>query len=374
MLIYLIFIGFGCTDDVQSGFAFTVDSVSFDAYQNMPVNPSNIQYIETDSAQYLFAYNPFVRDLFLLNFPSGNPIHRIHLEKEGVHGISSFNGGTFTGNDSIWYLSNPPEVGLLNFRGEILESKRVEDDLIPLTYLSAPSDKMLYRKGNKIFATQPLFMNHHQMNKEDIQKQRLIFSYNMINDSIQWYDVHYPENYWDKGKKTSGISWSERNGKLYIAPWFDHEIMIFDIDREEIIDTKTVKSNHVEKFMYANDTPGGADEGFLLTFSHEQYSTFLYDKYRDVFYRFFLPSFSPEELGEFNYRDLLISRPYLGVMVLDKDLNVIGEHIFDKFHIYTSSNHFVGKEGLYLSLNNLFDPDYDEEKFRYLIFKPEVNH
>ncbi|WP_143155974.1 hypothetical protein [Cyclobacterium lianum] len=92
-----------------------------------------------------------------------------------------------------------------------------------------------------------------------------------------------------------------------------------------------------------------------------------------MFYRLFFPGFEMDQLGEdLNYRDLIISRPYLGVMVLDSDLNIIGEHVFDKFQIYTLSNRFVGKKGLYLSMNNIFDPDYDEEMFRYLIFTPEL--
>jgi len=361
--------------DVHPTVNFSVDSIAFDAYENIPVNPSNIQYIDTDSAEYFLAYNPFVRNLCLLDFRSGKTIQKIHLEKEGEHGISSFNGGSLTGNDSVWYLSNPPSIGLLNFRGEKLKSKRVEDNLKPLTYLSAPSDKMLHPRGSKIFVAQPLFMDHHHMKKEDIQKQRLVFSYNMVTDSVEWHEVYYPKNYWDKGKKTSGFSWAERKGKLYIAPWYDHEIQIFDLDKEEVTQSKSVKSEYVNQFLYANKLPSGANEGFLLTFSHDQYSTFLYDEYRDVFYRFFLPSFNIQDLGdEYNYRDLLISRPYLGVMVLDKDLKVIGEHILDKFQVYTSSNHFVGRNGLYLSLNNLFNPDYDEDRFRYLVLKFDMNH
>jgi len=65
------------------------------------------------------------------------------------------------------------------------------------------------------------------------------------------------------------------------------------------------------------------------------------------------------------YRD----RPFTGVMVFDKDLNVLGEHLFDKFQVHTYSNIFVGEEGLYLSLNNENSPDYDEDHLRYMVVK-----
>nr|MBI1230636.1 hypothetical protein [Cytophagales bacterium] len=39
------------------------------------------------------------------------------------------------------------------------------------------------------------------------------------------------------------------------------------------------------------------------------------------------------------YRD----RPFTGVMVLENDVNVLGEHLFDKFQVHASSNVFEKK-------------------------------
>lgn len=54
-------------------------------------------------------------------------------------------------------------------------------------------------------------------------------------------------------------------------------------------------------------------------------------------------------------------------MVLDRDLNVLGEYVFEKFQIHAGSKMFVGKKGLYLSLNNENSPDFNEETLRYLV-------
>ena len=56
-------------------------------------------------------------------------------------------------------------------------------------------------------------------------------------------------------------------------------------------------------------------------------------------------------------------------MILDKDLNLMGEHVLDKFQVHASSNIFVGEEGLYLSLNNLNHPDYDEDHLKYMVVR-----
>jgi hypothetical protein len=75
----------------------------------------------------------------------------------------------------------------------------------------------------------------------------------------------------------------------------------------------------------------------------------------------------------YNHDDLELSRPYMGVMVLDGDLNVLGEHIFAQFEVFSQWNHFVGENGLYLSMNKVFNPEYNEDELRYLIFTPELD-
>jgi hypothetical protein len=102
------------------------------------------------------------------------------------------------------------------------------------------------------------------------------------------------------------------------------------------------------------------------------YGPMIYDRYRDVFYRIFLPAvklerdYSDEELNTLNY-----NRPFYGISVLDKDLNILTEYKFDENEVIINSNFFVGEKGLYLSINNLLHPDYNEDEFRYLILTVE---
>lgn len=215
---------------------------------------------------------------------------------------------------------------------------------------------------------QPLFMNHHFMEKASIQKHSLIYSYNMGTDQTKWYDVYYAEDYWDDGKKPSEFSWARRENKLYIAPWYDHEIQVIDMQKEQLDNRVAAKSDYISDFSYVDKIPGSREESLINRLSHDLYGIILYDKYRDCFYRFFYPGYTDDEdlsiekLSNFNR-----SRPFTGVMVLDKGLNVIGEHVFDKFQVHASSNVFVGEEGLYLSLNNENSPDYDEDHLRYMV-------
>ena len=58
------------------------------------------------------------------------------------------------------------------------------------------------------------------------------------------------------------------------------------------------------------------------------------------------------------------------VIVFDKDLNIIGETKFPgNKYLYKMS--FVGRDGLYISENNLKSPKFDENKLKFACFKLE---
>ena len=369
----LILLATGCKGSVEEkALDYKTSLLEIKLLETTPVNPWYTQLIASDSGEYLFLLNHFEDKFQFLELPSGKIAHEIAIQREGEHGVSGFNAGTVTSWDSLWVTNRPPNLVLTNFNGEVSKRIPIIDDQIPLTTIKSNFDRRIHQYGNKIFGSQPLFMDHHGMNKDAIQKQRLVFSLDINTGDVKWYDVFYREDYWDNGKKPSGYSWTEKEGKLYIAPWHDHEIQVFDMASGTVTNRKEVKSFHVNKFNYVNEIPP-IEKAWLDRFSSDRYENFLYDKYRDVFYRIFLPSFDPENLEEeYNHRELEFSRPYSGVMVLDSELNIIGEHIFDKFQVYSLNNHFVGEKGLYISANNPFNPEYNEDMLRYLIFTPEL--
>ncbi len=97
-----------------------------------------------------------------------------------------------------------------------------------------------------------------------------------------------------------------------------------------------------------------------------QYSNFVYDRYRDVYYRFFYPKVvfnnteSMFENGEF--------RKQFSIIIMDKDLNVIGETLFPE-NTYNPYMYFVAPEGLYISTNHIKNPDFDEDYLKFELFE-----
>ena len=96
-----------------------------------------------------------------------------------------------------------------------------------------------------------------------------------------------------------------------------------------------------------------------------RYWHIMYDKYRNVYYRF----------AEMPYKLASNESPYdepkgkeFSVIVLNADFEIIGETKFPgKKYFYKKS--FVGREGLYISENNLENPQFDENKLVFTCFK-----
>ena len=97
------------------------------------------------------------------------------------------------------------------------------------------------------------------------------------------------------------------------------------------------------------------------------YCHIMYDKYRDVYYRFAeMPyELQPDESPVDDPKGREFS-----VIVFDKDFNIIGETKFPgNKYFYKMS--FVGRDGLYISENNLANPEFDEDKLVFACFALE---
>lgn len=333
-----------------------------------------IQLVDTDSGEYIFLYNHVIKKLQISEFPSGKLVLNIPLEFDEEKRVRRFTGATLISKDTIGVTFYPPAIGLINFSGDLIKFEPLNEESFNVSHIGNGSFTPLFKEKNEIFGAQPFLMNHHQMEKSDIQKQHLLYSFNLNSNSFRWQPVFYGENYWDNGKKLSYFAWAKRENKIYLSPFYDHEIQVYDLDTKKVILKDGVKSKYVNEFNIVNELPSNAEESILNTIGNDQYETFLYDKYRDIFYRIFLPGYNPSEKHTIEeLRILERSRPFTGIMVLDKDLNPILEHIFEKFEVHSSDNFLVGRNGLYVSTNNMNRDDFTEDYFKYKLLKITVD-
>jgi len=61
------------------------------------------------------------------------------------------------------------------------------------------------------------------------------------------------------------------------------------------------------------------------------------------------------------------SRQSVGIMVLDKDLNVLSEYVFDHWEVHPQF--LVGRKGLYVSTNNMYRDDFSDDFSSYQLME-----
>ena len=97
------------------------------------------------------------------------------------------------------------------------------------------------------------------------------------------------------------------------------------------------------------------------------YTHVLYDKYRNVYYRFVeLPYELQDDESPFEEPK---GREF-SVIVFDRNFQIIGETKFPGGKYFYKMS-FVGRDGLYISENNLANPEFDEDKLVFACFKLE---
>lgn len=344
------------------------EKVSFQVNNLASTNPAMGDLYASDSGEYLFLYNHVLKNLQISEFPSNELRLNIPLEFESEKRAKQFTGATLVGKDSIFVTFYPPAIGMINFKGELLFEEKLIGGDFQISHIGNGTQIPIFLNGSSLYGAQPFLIDHHRMSKEDVQRQQLVYSYDLGAKTSQWHNVTYAKDYWDGGKKLSYYSWAKRGDLIYISPFYDHEIQVFDTKTNTVIVKKQVPSSHVRRFNVVNEMPGSPDEALTHRLENGQYETFLYDKYRDVFYRMFFPPFEIEE--NYTYAQLNLmerSRPLVGIMVLDKDLNLIAEHVFDKFEVHP---HFlVSQKGLYVSTNNMNRDDFSDDYASYQLME-----
>jgi hypothetical protein len=167
----------------------------------------------------------------------------------------------------------------------------------------------------------------------------------------------FPKDYLSRGLKQLEYSLVSREDRIVVSFMGDHRIFTTTLDSGDW-ESREAGSGFLEETMptLSKDVDGrGFNEYF---FAKSRYESLIYDSYRKVYYRFAFPTVGVESDEQLSA--LRSSPGAFVVMVLDEDLNVLTERKFEAGS-YLPSNFFVGKKGLYLSVNHPDNPENRED-------------
>ncbi|MCF6341466.1 MAG: DUF4221 domain-containing protein [Bacteroidales bacterium] len=126
-------------------------------------------------------------------------------------------------------------------------------------------------------------------------------------------------------------------------------------------------------FKYPDPVPNKQiswEEGRVLFLENPRYESIAYDAYKNIYYRFCLLAIEIEK-GKKYSPYIHLEMPFT-VIVLDSAFNTMTEKKFEK-HLFNTSEYFITSKGLWISANNPENPNFDEERLRYVLFALEKN-
>jgi hypothetical protein len=200
---------------------------------------------------------------------------------------------------------------------------------------------------------------------EKSTKLELTFDLNTRKASFQ--NVSYPSTY-------HGATWGmshaipcrimNNKGQFIYSFGIDPLIYVYGNDFKE---SKTYKadSDYIKEISpFDRKLEPNANKDYFIETPY--YGEILYDKYRGVYYRFARQGISISDSQE--NTNMWENKP-CSVIILDKNFKKIGETLLEPIKTYYPRDSFVAEEGLYISNNHPQNPNLDENKLKFTIFK-----
>ena len=335
----------------------------------------SIFQFEEDGKEYLHFENSQKGMYEIVTFDLEKQVlaSRISLNKEGPNGLPALNGSRPMVDNPQLFILSQNDIGkltLIDNKGNLLKNY---DTRTPSGHFNALSLNSHFYSPSFV-KDSILYLGQHiqkpNMRRDEWKELPMFFSIDLRNGKYESSQIPHPSIFQNDCRNILGghrfcYDYNYTNERLVCSFILYDSIMVSD-------DLKNVKWYYAKSRYLKQMTPrlisADGDMKSLTEYAEmPKYSHILYDKYRDIYYRFALMPYQLKA-NETPYNTL--GAEEFSVIILDKDFRIIGETKFPgNKYFYKMS--FVGRDGLYISENNLANPDFDEDKLVFVCFKLE---
>ena len=325
-----------------------------------------IQFIDEDSIQLFALLNSYKNAIYLYDAQTGVFKDTIPFQLEGNDGVGKLQGFFYHNPDSIFtYQYGSGQIALANAEGKVkqrfslFDMEKIMSDTLRL--LPNPSPKtyapIFYHEG-LLTMVGSLYL---ESSFETAENSFVSLHFNINNGGIQ-YSNPYPEMYrkynWSGAACFREVCASmDRQGNLLLSYPADHFLWRYN-PVSQTRDSVYAGSRYVKsirpfsteaKSLMFNDPPEDAINDW--NYREASYEEIYYDRYRDLYYRIVrLPRKEGYERG-------FISKP-VSIIVLDKNLQYVGEQILPDNLLYDTFNAYVAPDGLFIHIYTPYDEDH----------------
>ena len=295
---------------------------------------------------------------------------QIPLHKTGPNGLSAvFGSRPSPGAQYILVAQNNiSRISSINDKGEVIRNYNFQTPESQFTSLHLGS----YYNTPGFVKDSCLFLKigipKPDMKREDWPKTHMFASLDLRTGKVKWVPIFYPPIFKEEYENIDGgygfsYDYNYKENRL-ICGFFGYDSLMVTDDLKHIR-WYNAKSRYLKSMRPKLGNAMAGINSIIEFCETPKYWHIMYDKYRNVYYRF----------AEMPYKLAPNESPYdepkgkeFSVIVLNEDFEIIGETKFPgKKYFYKMS--FVGREGLYISENNLENPQFDENKLVFTCFK-----
>lgn len=352
--------------------SLTEDSLVFDLDpQTSIIIRALFPYTDRNGQEFLTFQNDIEPEILWYDVASQKYVKTIKLQKEGNNGVGLFCGYYISSENEIYIPETYKTVlDIVNDRGEII--RKIDYEKTSLGKSTIPflctSYKSMHILNGKIFIPQTpnLALN------DVMADSPVTLVVDTVNHSIHEFDVRFPQVMSSEEIKrgnTLGVESAYSmcyNGKYFVYSFFfDEDLYIVSLDGK-IKNKIKARSKYLEKVYDGRKTPVDMNTWGKTLCEIPMYGNLIYDKYREVYYRIIY--LKTELKDNDNYKDIsLQGRTKFSIMILDKNLNLLGETLFPD-NTYASNLLFVRADGLYISTSFVKNPTFSDDKLCFRRF------
>lgn len=357
--------------------AFSLDAFTY-------YNSKAIFQFENNGKEYLFFQNDRDRGkprLLIFDIEEQNIFKSVPLYEEGPNGVAAISGGWPLDMNHFLVTTRSPYCYMVDGAGNILDKIKIWNydkeakgkmfenycTSIFYSYYSSPAiirDSLLYFDQADVgYPRKPedwksiSMFAYADLHSGEVAKSALRYPSIFREEeefAVKSYDPEFSYAYTGKNVAMSFYQYDS----IFVSSDFKHL-------RAYNAKSRYFPSIRPQLYNTYKDLLVWLQEEYLKP----QYHHLLYDKYRDVFYRFAL---QPYQFPKGKLPTGEASGQEFSIIVLNNKYEIIGETRFPG-NTYHYRMCFVGKKGLYLSLNNQENPCFDEDKLMFRCFILQEN-
>ncbi|MCK9290466.1 MAG: DUF4221 family protein [Bacteroidales bacterium] len=334
-------------------------------------NSTNYQiyyFNEADSSKYLVRRDKWRNRIEFFNLDNQKLDFVMELSSTGPDGIGKLGAFTIVNFDSIYLFGlYRKTIFLMDTTAKVKDKYYFnENDYASLGDYFVSTGAPMIRTKHKVFSLALFPAIDMAKLPEAFYKSSIHVNINIDSNFIQNSAIRYPAIYLNNNYAAGiDINYTYRT---YNDLNFTY-IFSFPVDPHIYVETLDGNiEKHYSPSQFFDFSPPAKSKNYdweherLYYIQTPKYLNIVYDKYRNVYYRFCqLPV--KYEKGMYLPPNVSEIMPF-SIMVLDENFTIIGEQLFAaNQYIYT--NYFINEEGLWMSASNPENPYFNENKLSF---------